>query len=100
MVEHIKGRWPANKPLPDECHEMMLVATTGWTLDYIRSMPIKQYKRYISFGNLQYDILLAGAQIDRSGKGGDSGGKDASGFVKQYHGQNAETVYEKIEFNA
>lgn len=43
MADYVRGKFPALKPLPDEIQEYILVKQTGWTLDYIRSLNVKDH---------------------------------------------------------
>lgn len=43
MADYVRGKFPALKPLPDEIQEYILVKQTGWTLDYIRSLNLRDH---------------------------------------------------------
>lgn len=46
MVQFVQGKWPANKPLPEEVKEYMVVIKTGWTLEYVRQLSVKDHDIY------------------------------------------------------
>ena len=39
----MRGRWPSHKRLPKEINEFFLAKDTGWTLEYIRTLPVRDY---------------------------------------------------------
>ena len=44
MVDYVRGKYPSLKPLPDKIREYILVKRTGWILDYVRSLSVKDHE--------------------------------------------------------
>mgnify|MGYP006447619957 CR=1 FL=1 len=44
MADYIRGRSPAGQPLPISIKEYIVVEKTGWTLEYVRNLSLKDYE--------------------------------------------------------
>ena len=51
MVSYLR-RGPGLLPLPKEIQEYLLVEKTGWTLDYIRALNMKDFDTFSMFANI------------------------------------------------
>ena len=45
VADFVEGRWPSHKELPSEIKEFIIVKETGWTLEYIRDMDVRDLER-------------------------------------------------------
>jgi len=45
-ADYVDGRWPPNKELPYEIKEFVMVKETGWTLEYIRNLDMRDFEKF------------------------------------------------------
>lgn len=50
--DYLNGRHPANKTLPKEIPEYMIVKETGWTLEYVRGLSQRDYQVFSSLSSI------------------------------------------------
>lgn len=46
FVDVMKGRWSTGRPIPPKIKEFFIVKTTGWTLEYVRNLPVNVHEEY------------------------------------------------------